>query len=129
MYVSMVVCPVARVTLRLSGLHSSCTNSVKFSFVPSPQLRTFLPHTKGKEYSVHYVSIPWEESLALDAKKNKSKAQSNEWVGCNKPPSLSKPGFRYQSSIFGHCGHHNTSLVTASASDTSSVLSWRTCVC
>lgn len=57
MYVSMVVCHVAFVTLRLPGLHSICTNSATFSFVPSPQLQTFLPHTKGKEQSV-YVMFP-----------------------------------------------------------------------
>lgn len=93
-----------------------------------------LSYLTPKERNTPYIMFPSHGKhsfgcLALDAKKNKSKAQSNEWVGCNKPPSLSKPGFRYQSSIFGHCGHHNTSLVTASASDTSSVLSWRTCVC
>lgn len=62
-----------------------------------------------------------------------SEAQSNKWVdvalhGESAPPS--EPGFRHQQrSIFGHCGHHHTSLVTVSASNTSSVLSWWTCVC
>lgn len=80
-------------------------------------------HLMGRIFSFRYK----EERVCFV-----SKAQSNKWVDGalhGESASPSEPRFRHQSSISGHRGHHNTSLVTASASNTSSVLSWWTCVC